>query len=557
MAQSDDTHSRLPAEGSSLDPFRHTAFTVLWIATVVSNVGTWMQNAAAGWLMTGLNPDPLIVSLVQVATTASMFLLALPAGALADIADRRRLLIVVQIMVALLVAGFGLLVWLGRATPSLLLAFSFLAGTAAALIAPAWQSIVPQLVPRQHLQPAVALNSVGLNISRAIGPALAGIIIAAWGLAAPFWLNAVTTLGVIAALIWWRPRGDDGTRRLPAERFHGAIRAGLRHARYNPHLRGTLIRAAGFFIFASAYWALLPLVARDQVTGGPELYGGLLGMIGLGAVIGAFALPALKQLLGADKLTVAGTVGTAVAMVLFGLARAPATALAASFLAGVAWIAVLATINVSAQLALPGWVRGRGLSIFGTVMFGGLTLGSALWGQVAAITSLPDAHFIAAAGAVVAIPLLWRWKLQTGAGADLTPSMHWPEPVLARDVDADRGPVLVTVEYRVAAPDRAAFVAALEHLADERRRDGAFDWGLFEDAAEEGRFLETFLLDSWIEHLRQHARVTNADRVLQEAVHRFQADGPPKVTHLIAVDPVSPDTDRVASKRQASTQSSK
>jgi MFS family permease len=537
MSHASDTHSHAPAEGSSLDPFRYTAFTVLWTATVVSNVGIWMQNAAAGWLMSGLNPDPLIVSLVQVANTAPMFLFALPAGALADITDRRRLLVAVQITVALLVAGFGLLVWLGRATPTLLLAISFLAGTAAALIAPAWQSIVPQLVPRAHLQPAVALNSVGLNVSRAIGPALAGIIIAAWGLAAPFWLNAVTTLGVIAALIWWRPGADGLGRGLPAERFHGAIRAGLRHARYNPHLRATLIRAAGFFIFASAYWALLPLVARDQVAGGPTLYGALLGMIGAGAVIGAFALPALKKLLGADKLAVAGTAGTAVAMALFGLARAPAIALVASFLAGVSWIAVLATINVSAQLALPGWVRGRGLSIFGTVMFGGLTVGSALWGHVAAITSLPDAHFIAAAGAVLAIPLLWRWKLQTGAGVDLTPSMHWPAPVLARDVDADRGPVLVTVEYRVAAADRAAFVAALDRLADERRRDGAFDWGLFEDAAAEGRFLETFLLDSWAEHLRQHARVTNADRVLQEAVHRFQVDGPPQVTHLIAVAP--------------------
>src|SRR5215471_4158870 len=227
-----ETHSK-PADpprtsgGSTWSPFHSTAFTVLWIATVVSNVGTWMQNAAAGWLMTGLNPDPLIVSLVQVASTAPMFVFALPAGALADITDRRRLLIAVQITLALLVAGFGLLVWLGRATPSLLLAFSFLAGTAAALIAPAWQSIVPQLVPRQHLQPAVALNSVGLNVSRAVGPALAGIIISAWGIAAPFWVNAVTTIAVIAALIWWHPREAGTGGRLPPERFHRAIATGL------------------------------------------------------------------------------------------------------------------------------------------------------------------------------------------------------------------------------------------------------------------------------------------------------------------------------------------
>ena len=524
-----------PADGgSSLSPFYHPTFTVLWIATVGSNVGTWMQNAASGWLMTGLDPDPFVVSLVQVASSLPMFALALPAGALADIVDRRHLLIVIQTVVVTLVAAFGLLVWLGRVTPALLLSFSFLAGAAAALIAPAWQSIVPQLVPREHLQPAVALNSIGVNVSRAVGPALAGLIIAAWGLAAPFWLNALSTLGVIAALIWWRSSGEGAPTRLPVERFGRAIRAGLRHAHYNPHLRAALVRSAGFFIFASGYWALLPLVARDQVAGGPKFYGILLGTIGAGTVAGAFVLPWLKRTLGADKLVVAGTVGTAVALLLFGLARQPVAALMASLVAGLSWIAVLATLNVSAQIALPAWVRGRGLSIYGTVMFGGLTLGSAIWGQVAAITSLPAAHFAAAAGALLAIPLLWRWKLQTGAAVDLAPSMHWPEPVLSSDIEADRGPVLVTVEYRIRSDDRDAFLDAVAKLANERRRDGAFDWDVFEDAAQEGRFVETFLLDSWIEHLRQHERVTHADRVLQEAVNGFQAEGTPQVTHLVS-----------------------
>ena len=525
-----------PKEGSSLSPFRHPVFTVLWVATVVSNVGTWMQNAAAGWLMTSLDPHPLSVALVQVATALPMVLFALPAGALADIVDRRRLLIVIQTGVAALAGGFGLLVFLDRVTPFSLLAFTFLIGTAAALITPAWQSIVPQLVPRAHLQPAVALNSVGLNISRAVGPALAGLIIAAWGLAAPFWLNAISTLGVIAALIWWRS-SDDGARRLPPERFGAAIRAGLRHARHNPHLGATLKYAAGFVVFASAYWALLPLVARDQVAGGPALYGLLLGAIGAGAVVGAFALPALKRSLGADKVAAGGTIGTAAALVLFGLARQPAAALAASVIAGMSWIAMLATLNVSAQVALPAWVRGRGLSIFGTVLFGALTVGSALWGQVAAWIGLPSAHFAAAAGAVLILPLLWRFKLQTGADVDLSPSMHWPEPVVSHELDADRGPVLVTIEYHVALPQREAFLNALLSLAEVRRRDGAFDWDVFEDAAQEGRFLETFLVDSWIEHLRQHERVTNADRVLQDAVNRFQVEGAPTVTHLIAVDP--------------------
>jgi MFS family permease len=527
----------LPKEASSLSPFRYPTFAVLWIATVVANIGTWMQNAAAGWLMTSLDPDPFVVALVQVANSLPMFLFALAGGALADIVDRRRLLIVIQVMVAALVASFGLLVWSGHVTPAALLGFSFLAGTAAALIAPAWLSIIPQLVPRAHLRPAVALNGVGINVSRAVGPALAGLIIVAWGLAAPFWLNAVSTLGVIAALIWWRPPAEAVPSRLPAETFGRAMRAGLRHARNNPHLRATLIRTAGFSVFASAYWALLPLVARDQVAGGPRLYGLLLGAIGVGAVAGAFTLPLLQRRFGADMPALAGTVGTAIAMVMLGLARQPAVALAAAFFAGVSWIAVLSALNISAQVALPGWVRGRGLALFSTMMFGGLTLGSALWGQVATLSSLPTAHFLAAAGALVAIPLMWRWKLQTGAGVDFTPSMHWPQPALSHDIEADRGPVLVTVEYRIDPADRGAFVDAVTKLAQERRRNGAFEWGLFEDAAQDGRFLETFMLDSWMEHLRQHERVTETDRRRQETVNRFQTEGAPKVTHLIASGP--------------------
>jgi predicted MFS family arabinose efflux permease len=523
-----------PKYASSLSPFRHPTFTVLWIATVVANIGIWMQNAAAGWLMTSLDPDPFTVALVQVANSLPMFLFALAGGALADIVDRRRLLIVIQVTVAALVASFGLLVWSSHVTPAELLTFSFLAGTAAALIAPAWLSIIPQLVPRPYLQPAVALNGVGINVSRAVGPALAGLIIVAWGMAAPFWLNALSTLGVIAALIWWQPPADPAPRHLPAETFGRAIRAGLRHARHNPHLRATLIRTAGYTVFASAFWALLPLVARYQVAGGPRLYGLLLGAIGAGAVAAAFTLPFLQRRFGADMPALAGTVGTALAMVMLALARQPAVALAASFFAGVSWMAVLAAVNISAQVALPGWVRGRGLALFSTMMFGGLTFGSAFWGEAAALTSLPTAHFLAAAGALLAIPLLWRWKLQTGAGVDFTPSMHWPQPALSHDIEADRGPVLVTIEYHIDPADRGAFVDAITKLAQERRRNGAFEWGLFEDAAQDGRFLETFMLDSWMEHLRQHERVTQADRTRQEAVNRFQTEGSPKVTHLIA-----------------------
>src|SRR6266436_5239661 len=468
---------------SPWSPFRHPSFTVLWTATVVANIGTWMYNAASGWLMTNLNPDPFIVSMVQVATTLPMFLFALPAGALADIIDKRKFLIAAEAATTLLSAIYAGIVWLDLATPGNLLLFTFLIGAAGALTAPAWQSIVPQLVPRQDLQPAVAANSVGFNLSRAVGPALGGLIVASIGIAAPFWLNAASNLGIVGALLWWRPPRTS-TSRLPVERFGSAIRVGFRHARNNPHLQATLIRAAAFFLFASAYWALLPLVARTQIAGGPDLYGYLLGAIGAAAVSAALGLPWLKARLGPDRLVAVGTLGTALAMILFAFARNPATALAGSVVAGASWIAVLASLNVSAQVALPDWVRGRGLAIYVTAFFGCLSLGSAIWGQVAGMVGLPAAHIIAALGALVAIPLTWRWKLQTGAGLDLTPSMHWPAPTVASEVEHDRGPVLVTIEYRIDPNDREPFLAALEKLARERRRDGAYAWGVFEDAGD-------------------------------------------------------------------------
>jgi MFS family permease len=525
------TSAKTPSPWS---PFRHSVFAVIWTATVVSNIGGWMYSAASGWLMTSLNPDPLIVSLVQVATTLPIFLVAIPAGALADILDIRRFLIVGEAAYTFMSTFFAVIVWLGFATPANLLLFTFLTGVAGALTSPAWQAVVPQLVPRQDLNPAVAANGVGVNVSRAVGPALGGVMVAQIGIAAPFWFNAISNLGVIGALLWWHPP-QRGSQHLPVERFYSAIRTGFRHARNNRHLRATLIRAVSFFSFASAYWALLPLVTRSQIAAGPELYGYLLGAIGAAAVAAALALPWLKAKLGPDRQVAAGTLSTAFAMVLFGLAHDPATALAASIIAGASWITVISSVNVSAQLALPDWVRGRGLAIFVIAMFGSLGLGSAIWGQVAEMLGLAAAHFLAAAGAIIAVPLTWRWKLQTGAAVDLTPSMHWPAPVLTHDVESDRGPVLVTVEYRIDPHDRQPFLSALEKLGQERRRDGAYAWGVFEDAAEEGRILETFLVESWLEHLRQHERVTNADRLVQDAAQRFHTAGIPKVTHLIAL----------------------
>jgi MFS family permease len=518
--------------GSLAAAFRHPVFAVIWTATLVSNVGSWMYSAASGWLMTSLNPDPLIVALVQTATTLPVFLFALPAGALADIFDKRRFLIVFEILNTALCAVYAAMIGFGLATPDNLLLFTFLIGAAGALTLPAWQSIVPQLVPKQDLTSAVAANSVGVNISRALGPALGGAAIAAFGIVSPFWINAISNLAVIGALLWWREPSSSKT--LPAERVGGAVAAGLRYARHSPALRATLVRAAAFFLFASTYWALLPLLARTQIASGPELYGLLLGAIGVGAVGGAFAMPWLRARLGPELLVTSGMVGTAVTLALYGLAHDAVTALIASVLAGISWIAVLATLAISAQVSLPDWVRGRGLALYTTVFFGCLTLGSAVWGKVAGVLGLPAAHFLAAIGVLVAIPLTWRWKLRAGTGVDLTPSMHWPAPVTTYAIQDDRGPVLVTVEYRIRPQDRQEFLQVLEQLEYERRRDGAYQWGVFEDAADEGRIVENFLVASWMEHLRQHERVTNADRLVEDCVERFHLGDEPKVTHFIA-----------------------
>jgi branched-subunit amino acid transport protein len=327
------------------------------------------------------------------------------------------------------------------------------------------------------------------------------------------------------------------------ERLASAVRVGVRYARNNPPLRATLVRATAFFLPASAYWALLPLLARSQISGGAETYGILLGAIGVGAIGGAFALPRLKAALGADRMAIAGTLGTVVALVLYAIARDTPVALIASLLAGACWIAAISTFNVSAQLSLPDWVRGRGLAIYVTVFFGALTVGSALWGEIAAHLGLPMAQFVAAIVALAGIPLTRRAHLQTAERLDLTPSMHWPTPVVAEDLAPDVGPVMVMVAYVVDPAHRHAFVDAMSSLARERRRDGAYAWGLYEDTAQPNRLVETFLVESWIEHLRQHQRVTKADEVLQDRAYRCLVEAP-LTTHLVSAQAVAPPSDK-------------
>jgi MFS family permease len=527
------------ADGRAFAAFRYPAFSVLWAAGVVASIGTWMYNAACGWLMTNLSTDPRLVSLVQVANSLPMFLFAIPAGALTDIVNRRRLLIVAESSTTILSAIFAACVMLGLVTPAVLLLFMFVISIGSALGTPGWQAIVPELVPRKVLTPAVAANGAGINISRAIGPALGGALIAVRGVVLPFWVNAISNLATVGALLWWRP-APAPARTTPAERFWRALRAGWRYASNSRLLRATLVRTSVFLFCASTYWALLPLEARRQIGGGPDLYGILLACIGVGALVGAAILPPLRERFTPEAIMQLATVATSVPLVLFGVAHAAAVAIAASVLAGISWVIALTTLNVSAQVVLPDWVRGRGLAIYVTTVFGAVSVGSIVWGEVAAGAGLPIAQYAAAALAIGTIPLVRRWPVQTEAGRDLTPALTWPTPYTTRPIGPERGPVLVAVEYLIDPATRNAFLTAIDSVAQGRRRDGAYEWAVFEDTSREGRFVETFMTESWSEHLRQHERATRADQARLSDVARYDTRGRPEVTHYVAAEPTEP-----------------
>ncbi|MBX9917248.1 MAG: MFS transporter [Nitrosomonas sp.] len=520
--------------GSAFSPFKHRIFTVLWIATLVSNIGTWMFNVTSGWVMTELSPSPFMISMVQAATTLPVFLFALPAGALGDLFDRRKLLICTQVFLAAVLLLFTALLWSGSVNAWTLLLFTFIIGTGSAFAMPAWQAIVPRLVPRDTLSSAIVLNGVSMNIARAIGPALGGFILAAAGAVATAFLDAISYLAVAAALLWWRASTtQDDT--LPRERLAGAMRAGIRFALHSKPLRHTLTHALAFFMCASAYWALLPLIAKDTLQGGPSLYGILLTALGIGAVSGAFLLPVMKKHFSANTIMIVATTVTALSSMLFAYGGHAVTGMVAGFTGGVSWIMAVSLLNVSVQMALPDWVRARGLAIFQMVVFGAMAAGSLSWGQAAEMVGLPEALTASGFLALLLIPITARFKLNLGEHHDYTVSGHWADPAPVIPVSHGHGPVLVTLEYRIDDADRAAFYLLMQELEITRRRDGAIQWGFFEDVEDHGRFIEMFTVESWVAHLRQHARVSVSDKMLQNkifALHRGETS--PRVTHAVA-----------------------
>ncbi|MCV7152085.1 MFS transporter [Mycolicibacterium pyrenivorans] len=521
---------------STWAPLRSPVFRALWIAQFVSNLGTWMQTVGAQWMLVGDPRAAVLVPLVQTATTLPVMLLALPSGVLADLIDRRRLLIATQGAMAAAVGLLAMLTGAGLTTPTVLLLLLFVIGCGQALTAPAWQAIQPDLVPPAQIPAAAALGSMSMNGARAIGPAIAGALVSLSGPTVVFALNAVSFIGIVIVLVWWRRPASE--QNFPSERALAALNAGGRYIRRSPIVRRILLRTALFIAPASALWGLLPVVADRQLGLSASGYGLLLGALGVGAVLGAVGLSRLRSRFGENTLLTVAAVGFGVATTVLALVHSFAAVMAALVLGGMAWLLCLSTLNAAMQLSLPGWVRARGLSVYQLIFMGGQAVGSLVWGLLAGATS-PDTSLLVSAAmlGVCALSLIW-WPLHAKTGnIDLTPSSHWPEPTLVFEPEPLDGPVLVMTEYRVGAADEEAFLAAMAVLGRSRQRTGAARWRLYRSVEREQTFVETFIVRSWGEHLHQHhARQTGQDLVIEQAVEST-VGGTPVSQHLIAVRP--------------------
>ncbi len=526
-------------QSTALSPFKHRTFAILWLASLVSTIGSWIHAVGAGWMMTSLSDSPFMVSLVQSITTLPIFLFALPAGALGDIYNRRQLLLVTTLCMFLAASVFALMVWYEWVSATSLLLFTFLLGAGMAFSAPAWQAVIPNMVPKSELPQAVALGGISINLSRAIGPALAGMLITTYGIAFPFIVNVLCIVFIVLVLKWWQYQTSQNqltqnNAALPKERFFSAMRSGVSYASHSAPLKATMWHVLGFMFFANAYWGLLPIIAKDLLGGDAAYYGFLMALTGFGAVIGALFLPKLKQRMSANQLVALGSFGTCLVTGFFAFAASKLLALMAGFVFGMSWILVLASVNVSAQQALPDWIKARGLALFMMVFYGSMSLGSALWGMVADATSIQTSVFIAALGGMGFIFFSYRSRLQQGADLDLTPSQHWPAPMVNTSVSHDVGPVIIQVAYLIKEEDRAGFLSSIYRMQAARKRQGAYNWGVYEDVAQKGRFIEHFMENSWADHLRHHERVSGEDKAVQETVYAFHSgDKRPEVMHFI------------------------
>jgi len=515
-------------------PLGLRVFRMLWLAVLASDIGTWMQTVGAQWMLVGVPNAATLVALVQTADTLPDVLLALPGGALADAFDRRRLLIWLQAFQVAIGIGLTVLTLTGQMSPALLLAFTFALGAASALATPAYQALIPELVPRHQLSSAAALGGISVNLARAIGPAVAGFLIARVGVGAVFALNTAAFLLFAVVLIGWcRPAVEGGAA---PEAFIPALRAGGRYVRYSPAVRRILLHLGLFIAPATAIWALLPLVATRQLGFGPSGYGLLLGALGAGALIGAFVLPRLRTLLSDNRLLMAAALVYGAAMVVLVLVHNPVAGFLALVPAGTAWITVIASANTAVQLMLPGWVRGRGLAAYQMVLFGSQAVGALVWGLLAEYGGLTITFLAAAAMLLVGAASVRIWPLFDARKFNPDRLVYWREPSLVIDPEPDTGPVLVTYAYTVPSDREQPFLEAMRAVRLSRLRTGAIWWGLYRDGETANRFLEAYTVLSWDEHLRQHHdRLTSTDAAIEREAWAL-ADSPVDVSHLFPVD---------------------
>ena len=513
---------------------RFTVFRALWIAVLLANIGNWMQTVGAQWFLVHGANAAILVALVQVADTLPDALFGLVGGVLADIFDRRRLILVVQLGFGLVALALAVLTFLGQMTPPLLLAFTLVLGSATVFSNPAYQSLIPDIVPREQLWAAAALGSIGINLSRVVGPALAGLVIARLGVAAVFGLNALTYVSFVLVVTIWKPPARPKPT-LP-EHFFSAIRAGGRYVRNAPVVRRILLRMALYMVPASVLTTLLPVLAAQRLHLGAVGYGLLLGSLGVGAVAGALVLPQIRERLSDNGLMAVAGAAFAIALVLLAAVPIPILALIVLLPAGAAWVVVLSNVNAAVQLFLPAWVRARGLSVYFMLLFGAQALGSLLWGAVAEWLGVVATFLIAAAALLIGLATIRFWPFFDVTGLDRRAALFWPEPQLAFDADPNSGPVMVETVYSIAPDREEAFLDAMVQVRLSRLRTGASRWVLFRDGEIPHTFVETFVVDSWEEHLRQHRdRLTGADRDF-DAKARGLSDPPSQTRHLIAVE---------------------
>lgn len=513
---------------SAWRPLRVPMFRNLLIADLMSDVGTFMQGVGAAWLMVSQGAGPLLVALTQTASALPFFLFALPAGALGDIFDRRKLILATEVWMFFVATALAVLTLLHWITPWMLLLLTLALAIGDALEAPTWRAVLPEVVPQDDLLPALALNGIEFNLARAIGPALGGFLIAVAGVATAFALNALSFLGVLWVIARWKRTARQSS--LPRETLTSATRAAIRYTRNAPEMLTVLGRIASIMFFASAFWALLPTVAH-ALRGSSTLYGLLLTVFGGGAVLGAMALGRVRSLLSSEATLAIGTTLFAGALWATTTFTSIVSLSVAIALGGAAWTAVMSLMSAVMQSVAPDWVRARALAVFLLVYMGSWAAGSAFWGYAAGHRGT---HFslLAAAIGTAASPVLMLISRLPDAAADLTPWDHWRKPILVEPAEPDQGPVLVTVEYEIEATNSDEFLAALEKFSRVRRRDGASRWGVYYDTEHPNHYVETFIVDSWGEHLRQHTRLTQADREIEERVHRLAAK-PTRVGHFL------------------------